>query len=142
MGDYINLSIYLPLLPLGMSIFIFILLRLFNRTVNRLTKPISFLLVFSILISTFVSLFLLVNHIEGNIPFPILFTFLEKMNLEIHLNELREKIIILLGLISCSVILFSLIKLPRQRGYVLYVINIGLITSLLIFGILTLGLNI
>jgi len=142
MGDSINLSIYLPLLPLGMSIFIFILLRSFNRTVNRLTKPISFLLLFSILISTFVSLYLLLNHVEGNVTFPVFFSFLERMNLEIHLNELREKIIILLGLISCSVLLISLIKLPRQRGYVLYVVNIGLFTSLLIFGILTLDLNI
>ena len=142
MEDYLNLSIFLPIFPLGMTIFIFILLRLFNRTINRLTKPVSILILASILISTLLGLYFFLNNIAGNILLSDIFTIFESFNLEIHLNELTEKIIILIGLISSSVVLYSLAKLPRQNGYVLYIVSIGLIVSLLISGTLLVDINI
>ena len=142
MEDYINLSILLPIFPLGMTIFIFILLRSFNRTINRLTKPVSLLLLVSILISTLLSLYFFLNHVSGNISLSNISSIFKSFNLEIHLNELTEKIIIILGLISSSIILYSVSKLPRQSGYVLYVISIGFITSLLISGILLIDIHI
>ena len=142
MEDYIKLSIFLPIFPLGMTIFIFILLRSFNRTINRLTKPISVLLLLSILISTLLSLYFFLNNISGNIPLPDILSIFKSLNLEIHLNELTEKVIIILGLISSSIILYSLAKLPRQNGYVLYIVSIGLIASLLISGTLLVDINI
>ena len=142
MEDYLNLSIFLPIFPLGMTIFIFILLRLFNRTINRLTKPVSILILASILISTLLGLYFFLNNIAGNILLSDIFTIFESFNLEIHLNELTEKIIILIGLISSSMVLYSLAKLPRQNGYVLYIVSIGLIVSLLISGTLLVDINI
>ena len=142
MEDYLNLSIFLPIFPLGMTIFIFILLRLFNRTINRLTKPVSILILASILISTLLGLYFFLNNIAGNILLSDIFTIFESFNLEIHLNQLTEKIIILIGLISSSVVLYSLAKLPRQNGYVLYIVSIGLIVSLLISGTLLVDINI
>ena len=142
MEDYISLSFFLPLFPLGMSIFIFILLNSFNRTINRLTKPVSILFLISILISTLISLYFFINHVSGNIPLPTAFSIFESFNLEIHLNELTEKIIIVLGLISSSIILYSVASLPRQIGYVLYMVSIGLITSLLISGALLVDIQI
>ena len=136
MDDHINLSILLPISPLGMTIFIFILLRSFNRTINRLTKPVSVLLLISILISTLLSLYFFLNHISGNIPLSNTLSIFKSFNLEIHLNELTEKLIIIIGLISSSIILYSIAKLPRQTGYVFYMVSIGLITSLLISGTL------
>ena len=136
MEDYINLSILLPIFPLGMTFFIFILLKLFSRTINRLTKPVSFLLLLSILIPTLLTLYFFLNHVTGNIPLSNILSIFKDFNLEIHLNELTEKITIFLGLISSSIILFSVAKLPRQSGYVLYMVSIGFITSLLISGIL------
>ena len=142
MEDYINLSILLPIFPLGMTIFIFILLRFFNRTINRLTKPVSILLLASILISTLLSLYFALNHISGNIPLSSILSIFKSLNLEIHLNELTEKVIIILGLISSSIILYSVSKLPRQSGYVLYMVSIGFITSLLISATLLININI
>ena len=142
MEDYLNLSIFLPIFPLGMTIFIFILLRLFNRTINRLTKPVSILILASILISMLLGLYFFLNHIAGNILLSDIFTIFESSNLEIHLNELTEKIIILIGLISSSMVLYSLANLPRQNGYVLYIVSIGLIVSLLISGTLLVDINI
>lgn len=141
MEDHINLSILLPIFPLGMTIFIFILLRSFNRTINRLTKPVSVLILVSILISTLLSLYFFLNHVSGDIPLSNILEILKNFNLELHLNELTEKIIIILGLISSSIILYSVVKLPRQDGYVVYLIRIGFITSLLILGTLIIDIH-
>jgi len=142
MEDYINLSIFLPIFPFGMTIFIFILLISFNRTINRLTKPVSILFLVSILITTLLSLYLFLNHVSGNIPISSILSIFKGFNLEIHLNDLTEKIIIILGLISSSIILYSLSKLRRQTGYVLYMVVIGFITSLLISGTLLIDISI
>tara|TARA_B100000212_G_scaffold144517_1_gene108662 strand:- start:409 stop:837 length:429 start_codon:yes stop_codon:yes gene_type:complete len=142
MEDNINLSIFLPVFPLGMTIFIFILLRSFNRTINRLTKPVSVLFLISILISTLLSLYFFLNHVSVNIPLANILSIPKSLNLEIHLNELTEKIIIILGLISSSIIFYSVAKLPRQSGYVLYMVIIGFVTSLLISGILLINIHI
>tara|TARA_Y100001978_G_scaffold166468_1_gene154243 strand:+ start:354 stop:731 length:378 start_codon:yes stop_codon:yes gene_type:complete len=125
-----------------MTIFIFILLKSFNRTINRLTKPVSVLLLVSILIPTLLSLFFFLNHVSGSIPLSNILSIFKSFNLEIHLNEITEKIIIILGLISSSIILYSVVKLPRQSGYVLYMIIIGFITSILISGTLLIDSNI
>jgi len=141
MEDYLKLSILLPIFPLGMTVLIFILLRSFTRTINRLTKPVSILFLISILMTTLSSLYLFLNHVEGDIPLSEILSIFKSVNIEIHLNELTEKIIIYLGLISSSIILYSVAKLPRQSGYVLYMVSIGFITSLLISGILLIGIN-
>ena len=142
MGDYISLSIFLPIFPFGMTIFVFILLKSFNRTINRLTKPVSFLFLISILMTILISLYFFLNHVEGVIPLSNISSIFKSFNLEIHLNGLTEKIIILIGIISSSIILYSTFKLPRKSGYVSYTICIGFITSLLIFGMLLLDIQI
>ena len=142
MENSINFSIFLPALPLGMSISLFVLLMLFNRTINRLTKPVSFLILISIISSTFLGLFYLSNHVEGNLDLPAYMIFLENLNLQLHLNALTEKITILISLISALIIIFSVIKLPRKNGYVLYMVSIGFITALLIMSTLLYNFNI
>jgi len=142
MENSINFSIFLPTFPLGMAVFLFILLRLFNRTINRLTKPVSFLTLFSIISSILLSLFYFSNNVEGDLDLPKYLIFLENTNLQIHLNALTEKFIILIGTLSALIIIFSVIKLPRKNGYVMYVVSIGFITSLLIFSSLIYGFNI
>tara|TARA_Y100000589_G_scaffold241949_1_gene229501 strand:+ start:307 stop:735 length:429 start_codon:yes stop_codon:yes gene_type:complete len=142
MENSINFSIFLPTFPLGMAVFLFILLRLFNRTINRLTKPVSFLTLISIISSILLSLFYFSNNVEGDLDLPKYLIFLENTNLQIHLNALTEKFIILIGTLSALIIIFSVIKLPRKNGYVMYIVSIGFITSLLIFSSLIYGFNI
>ena len=142
MENSINFSIFLPAFPLGMSIGLFVLLMLFKRTVNRLTKPASFLILISIISSILLSLFYLSNHVEGNLDLLADLIFLENLNLQLHLNSLTEKITILISLISALIIIFSVIKLPRKNGYVLYMVSIGFITALLIMSTLLYNFNI
>ena len=142
MENSINFSILLPTIPLGMAFFLFILLRLFTRTINRLTKPASFLILISIISSTLLSLFYLNNHVEGNLELPTNIIFLENLNLQIHLNSLTEKLTLLINIVSALIIIFSVIKLPRKKGYVLYMVSIGLITAFLILSTLLFNFNV
>ena len=138
MGNLINLSPLIPLVPLGMTIFIFILLRSFNLTVNRLTKPVSYLIIFSFLVSSILSSFLLVNHIEGTVLMTKYLALLNESDMKLYLNQPKEKLLAITGLISSLIVGYSLWKLPRQKGYVLYVVIIGFITSLVDTLVLTL----
>ena len=142
MENSINFSIFLPALPLGMSIVLFVLLKLFKRTVNRLTKPVSFLILISIISSILLSLFYLNNHVEGNLDLSAYLNFLENLNLQLHLNALTEKITILIGTLGALIIIFSVIKLPRKNGYVLYMVSVGFITALLIMSTLLYNFNV
>ena len=142
MENSINFLIFLPALPLGMAFGLFVLLKLFNRTINRITKPVSFLILISIISSILLGLFYLSNHVEGNLDLSSYLIFLENLNLQLHLNALTEKITILIGTVSALIIIFSVIKLPRKNGYVLYMVSIGFITALLIMSTLLYNFNI
>ena len=142
MENSINFSILLPTIPLGMAFFLFVLLSLFTRTINRLTKPASYLILISIISSTLLSLFYLNNHVEGNLELPTNIIFLENLNLKIHLNSLTERLTLLINIVSALIIIFSVIKLPRKKGYVLYMVSIGLITAVLILSTLLFNFNV
>ena len=67
MGNLINSTTLIPLIPLVTSLFILILLASFNRTLNRLTKPVTGLVVLSLLSSAFISSFDYFRKIEEEI---------------------------------------------------------------------------
>ena len=130
------------MLPMGMSLFILILLVSFNRTINRLTKPVSFLLVFSFLASALISSYLYLKKIEGELFLSNYLRVLESKNLALHLNSLNERIIILFTAILIIVIGFLFFKLPRQKGYVRLLIGISLISSSIIFAVMFLDFSV
>ena len=101
-----------------MASFVLILLVSFNRTINRLTKPISVLIAFSFLSSSLISSYLYLKKIEGEVFLSNYLTLFENKNLVLHLNPLTEKITIVFTVIMAFVIGFLLYKLPRQKGYV------------------------
>jgi len=128
-GESINTSILIPLLPMIAALFIFVLLVSFNRTINRLTKPVSALVAISLLFSGSVSAYYYLREIEGEIALSRYLKFFEKTNLVIHLNSLNEKIIIFFCLIMITLIGFSVYKLPRKQGYVSFIISVGIVSS-------------
>ena len=136
MENFINSTILIPLIPLVTSLFIFILLISFNRTLNRLTKPVTALVALSLLSSAFISSFDYFKKIEEELVLSQFLKFFEETNLVIHLNSLNEKIIILFSLLMTLVIGFSFYKLPREKGYVSLMISIGLISSSVMISIL------
>ncbi len=136
MGNFINSTTLIPLIPLVTSFFILILLASFNRTLNRLTKPVTALVALSLLSSAFISLFDYFKKIEEELVLSEFLKFLEEKNLVIHLNLVSEKIIIFFSLIMILIIGISFYKLPRKKGYVSLMISLGLISSSVILSIL------
>jgi len=135
-GNFINSIILIPLIPLVTSLFIFILLVSFNRTLNRLTKPVTALVALSLLGSAFISSFDYFKKIEEELVLSEFLKFFEEKNFVIHLNLVNEKIIIFFSLIMILIIGISFYKLPRKKGYVSLMISLGLISSSVIFSIL------
>ena len=86
MGNFINSTTLIPLIPLATSFFILILLASFNRTLNRLTKPVTALVALSLLSSAFISLFDYFKKIEEEVVLSVFLKFFEVKNLVIHLN--------------------------------------------------------
>ena len=136
MGNFINSTTLIPLIPLVTSLFIFILLASFNRTLNRLTKPVTALVALSLLSSAFISLFDYFKKIEEELVLSEFLKFFEEKNLVIHLNLVNEKIIIFFSLIMILIIGISFYKLPRKKGYVSLMISLGLISSAVMLSIL------
>ena len=136
MGNFINSTTLIPLIPLVTSFFILILLASFNRTLNRLTKPVTALVALSLLSSAFISLFDYFKKIEEELVLSEFLKFFEEKNLILHLNLVNEKIIIFFSLIMVLIIGISFYKLPRKKGYVSLMISLGLISSSVILSIL------
>ncbi len=136
MGNFINSTTLIPLIPLVTSFFILILLASFNRTLNRLTKPVTTLVALSLLSSAFISLYDYFKNIEEELVLSEFLKFFEEKNLVIHLNLVNEKIIIFFSLIMILIIGISFYKLPRKKGYVSLMISLGLISSSVILSIL------
>ena len=136
MGNFINTSILIPLIPLVTSLFVFVLLASFNRTVNRLTKPVTAIIAFSLLSSAFISFLYFFKKIEEELVLSKFLKYFDKTNLVMHLNLVNEKIIIFFSLIMTLVIGLSFYKLPRKKGYVSLMIGLGLISSSIMISIL------
>ena len=136
MGHFINTTILIPLIPLVTALFIFVLLVSFNRTLNRLTKPVTALVVLSLLSSALISSFDYFKKIEKELVLSKFLKFFEETNLVIHLSLVNEKIIIFFSLLMILVIGLSFYKLPRKKGYVSLMIGLGLISSSVMISIL------
>ena len=140
--NFINSTILIPLIPLFTALFIFILLVSFNRTINRLTKPVTALVALSLLSSAFISSFDYFKKIEEEIVLSEFLKFFEEKNLVLHLNLLNEKIIIFFSLIMILIIGISFYKLPRKKGYVSLMISLGLISSSVMLSILLIDFSV
>ena len=141
MGNFINSTTLIPLIPLVTSFFILILLASFNRTLNRLTKPVTALVALSLLSSALISSFDYFKKIEEELVLSQFLKFFEEKNLVLHLNLVNEKIIIFFSLIIRLIIGISFYKLPRKKGYVSLMISLGLVSSSVILSILLLDFS-
>ena len=136
MGNFINSTILIPLIPLVTALFIFILLVSFSRTLNRLTKPVTVLVALSLLSSALICSFDYLKEIEEELVLSKFLKFLGETNLVIHLNLVNEKIIIFFSLIMMLLVGLFFYKLPRKKGYFSLIISLGLISSSVIISIL------
>ena len=119
----LNLTWLIPGLPLIASIFIALLLLSFSKTMNRLTKPVSYFIIFSLTFSEIINFILFKKNISGN---DILFG----SNFELVVDRPALLVSESTGLIFLLIMLFSVAKLERRSGYVRYFISLGILSSL------------
>ncbi len=119
----LNLTWLIPGLPLIASIFIAVLLLSFSKTMNRLTKPVSYFIIISLTFSEIINFILFKKNISGNEP-------LLGSNLELVIDRPALLVSESIGLIFLLIMLFSVSKLERRSGYVRYFISLGLLSGL------------
>ena len=119
----LDLTWLIPGLPLLASIFIAVLLLSFSKTMNRLTKPVSYFIIISLTFSEIINFILLKNNISGN-------DLLFGSNFVLAIDRPALLVSESIGLIFLLIMLFSVAKLERRNGYVRYFISLGLLSSL------------
>ena len=126
----------IPLVPIVGSILTAILLISFTRTINRLTKPISFFLITSVGIPTLISGLLLFSNIsEKSIEWDIELASLS-FHLTFYLNLLVEKILSIGGFILFLIMITSFYFLDRKTGYVRYMTSMSTLAAIFFFLVL------
>ena len=120
----LNFTWLIPGIPIIASIFITVLLLSFSKTMNRLTKPVSYFLIISLIFSEIIDFVFFKKNISGN-------DLLFGSNIELVVD--RPAIIFAesIGFIFLFIMLFSVTKLQRRNGYVRYFILLGFFTGFL-----------
>ena len=120
----LNLTWLIPGIPIIASILITVLLLSFSKTMNRLTKPVSYFLIISLIFSEIIDFVFLKKNISGN-------DFIFGSNIELVVD--RPAIIFAesIGFIFLLIMLFSVTKLQRRNGYVRYFILLGFFAGFL-----------
>ena len=119
----LNLTWLIPGIPLISSIFIAMLLLSFSKTMNRLTKPVSYFIIISLTFSEIINYILFEKNIVGN-------DLIFGSNLELVVDRPSLLFAESIGFILLLIMLFSVAKLERRSGYVRYFISLGLLSSL------------
>ena len=120
----LNFTWLIPGIPIIASILITVLLLSFSKTMNRLTKPVSYFLIISLIFSEIIDFFFFKKNISGN-------DLLFGSNIELVVD--RPAIIFAesIGFIFLLIMLFSVTKLQRRNGYVRYFIFLGFFAGFL-----------
>ena len=118
----LNLIWLIPGIPLIASILIAVLLLCFDKTMNRLTKPVSYILIISTTFSEIINFILFRKNISGN---DLLFGRYFQLVVDRPAIIFAESI----GLIFLLIMLYSVTKLQRRNGYVGYVVSLGFLTG-------------
>ena len=108
----------IPAIPIFGSFLVGILLVSFNRTINRLTKPISFFLISSVLLSTAISSIDYFNQTTGKaFDWGIDFASFQ-FHLTLYLDLFVEKCLSIAGLVIAITMVILYYRLDRKKGYV------------------------
>ncbi len=126
MQKLIDFAWLIPVLPFAGSLFAGVLLLSFEKTMNRLTKPVSFLLISCVALSTLFSSLLLLRHLSGESLLLNSNLFGFDYIIAIFVTDLSSKLSILTGIIFIIIMTASFYKLQRREGYVRYFVLLGL----------------
>ena len=118
----LNFTWLIPGIPIIASILLAVLLLSFSKTMNRLTKPVSYFIIVSLASSEILNYIFFRNNISGND-----LVFGRILDLVVDRSALLFAEVI--GLIFLLVMFFSVAKLERRSGYVRYFIFLGFLSG-------------
>ena len=119
----LNLTWLIPGIPIIASVSITVLLLSFSKTMNRLTKPVSYIFIICLTLSEIINFILFKNNISGNDK-------LFGIDFELVVDRSALLFSESIGLILLFIMLFSFSKLQRRNGYVRYFIVLGFLSGL------------
>ena len=119
----LNFTWLIPGLPLIASIFIALLLLSFNKTMNRLTKPVSYFIIISLIFSEIINYILFSKNIVGD-------DLIFGTDFELIVDRPALLVAESTGFIFLLIMLFSIAKLKRRSGYVRYFVSLGFLSGL------------
>ena len=129
MKSVLALGWLIPLAPILGSMIVLTLLISFNRTINRLTKPVSYLLIVCVGLSTVTSFLLFQQELFGQIIDLNLVILTQKFHLALSIDKMASIISTGFGLLILIVMLSSYLLLDRRKGYVRYFIALAMISG-------------
>ncbi len=118
----LNLTWLIPGLPIIASIFIALLLLSFSKTMNRLTKPVSYFIILSLIFSEIINFILFKKDISG-------IELINGSSFQLVVDRPSLLVSESIGLVFLLIMLFSVAKLKRGSGYVRYFILLGLLSG-------------
>ena len=120
----LSLTWLIPGIPIISSFLLAALLLSFNKTMNRLTKPVSYFLIIGLILSEIINFIFYKKEISGNDQL-----FGGSLNLFVD----RPAILFgeYLGLFFLLLMIFSVSRLKRRNGYVRYFIVLGFLSGFL-----------
>ena len=120
----LNITWLIPGIPMIASSFITVLLLSFSKTMNRLTKPVSYFLIISLTFSEIIDFILFKKNISGN-------DLLFGGNIELVVDRPAILFAESTGLIFLLIMILSVARLQRRNGYVRYFISLGFFSGFL-----------
>ncbi len=124
MSSLLGIGWLIPLMPFLGALLIGLFLLISNRTINRLTGPVSFLLIFCVGISTALSFFLFVKHLSGKV-------LQINTSFGFYLDTASELVLTIIGVIGLISMTSAYYFRPRKKGYVLYFALLGSVIGFL-----------
>ena len=119
----LNFTWLIPGIPIIVSVFITVLLLSFSKTMNRLTKPVSYIFIISLAFSEIIDFILFKNNTVGN-------NLILGRKFELVVDKSALFFSELIGFVFLLIMLFSFAKLQRRNGYVRYFIFLGFFSGL------------
>ena len=118
----LNLTWLMPGFPIFASSLMAVLTLSFSKTMNRLTKPVSYFIIVSLILSEIMNFIFLKKDILGVDP-------IWGNGFELVVDKPALIVAESIGFIFILIMLFSVGKLKRKAGYVRYFISLGFLSG-------------
>ena len=120
---FLNFTWLIPGFPIIASFLIAVLLLSFSKTMNRLTKPVSYFIILSLMLSEIINFVFLKKDIFGVDP-------ILGNGFELVVDKPALIFAESIGFIFILIMLYSVGKLKRKTGYVRYFVTLGFLSGL------------